>query len=510
MGLFAPRGKSVRRMYTIMILLAILLSVVVVGALGIYTIWGKTNKDVVTIMNLTTESKADELDLILLKTTDAVDTVSAYVGARVATSNKQLDEEVLQRGLEKEIQELFQSSLENMEGAVGYYIRFAEPYNELVEGFAFRRTSDKEDFVTAPEESLSDPSDGISDGDWYSLAKSSGESIWIPIRECSYMEGYIYSYAVPIYFGKDLVGVACVDVDFETLARPVRDISLFGGGYAYLTSDKGQVYYHPLIGYGVLLTEDDDDVPEVDAALADTSTHGKLITYEYHGQEKTMTFQSLINDMRLVVTANVEDVEHETVSLIWRIILSALAIMLVFMILALEMERRTMRQALEKMDSQAHMDGLTGLQNRTSFLEKQNQLNRKIRDGGADFGFVMFDVNDLKKINDVHGHRMGDIYLLSSVEMIRESFPEDQAYRIGGDEFAVLLEGEKSLRRAEDHLQTFDARQKKCRDEKENPWEKPSVACAFVRFDPAVHHASEEVLSEADALMYQKKKNMKD
>ena len=111
--------NTIRKWYTILVLLAILLSVVVIGALGIYTIWGKSNQDVVTIMNLTTESRAVGMDYVLLKIKDPVDTVAAYVGARVATSNQQLDEAVIKGGLKEEIHELFQSSVENMEGVVG-------------------------------------------------------------------------------------------------------------------------------------------------------------------------------------------------------------------------------------------------------------------------------------------------------------------------------------------------------------------------------------------------------
>ena len=69
--------NTIRKWYTILVLLAIVLSVVVIGALGIYTIWGKTNQDVVTIMNLTTESKAAAMDHALLKIKDPVDTVAA-------------------------------------------------------------------------------------------------------------------------------------------------------------------------------------------------------------------------------------------------------------------------------------------------------------------------------------------------------------------------------------------------------------------------------------------------
>ena len=146
--------NTIRKWYTVLVLIAILLSVVVVGALGIYTIWGKTNQDVVTIMNLTTESKAVGLDYVLLKIKDPVDTVAAYTGARVATTNMQLDEEVIKGGLDKELQELFQSSVENLDGIVGYYIRFAKPYDSMVKGFAFRKKLTGADFYPVGENGI--------------------------------------------------------------------------------------------------------------------------------------------------------------------------------------------------------------------------------------------------------------------------------------------------------------------------------------------------------------------
>lgn len=503
--------NTIRKWYTILVILAILLSVVVIGALGIYTIWGKTNQDVVTIMNLTTESRAVGMDYTLLKIKDPVDTVASYVGARVATANNELDEAVIKGRLNEEIHELFQSSVENMEGVVAYYIRFAKPYDSMVKGFAYRKKLTGADFyLVGKGDNLQELSADKGELDWYDQAAGAKKPVWIPIRKCTHMPGYIFSYAVPIYFNNGLVGVACVDVDFDVLAKPVRELSLFGKGYAYLTDDKGKVYYHPLIGYGTLLTEDDEDVPEVDNALGGTSNHGELITYVYKGQKKKMAFKSLINDMRLVVTANEEDVLRETNALIRNIVLSAAGIMFLFIYLALMMEKRTMHPALDQMDSLAHLDGLTGARNRTSFLETQTNLNQKIREGEASFGFVMFDSNHLKKINDRYGHKMGDVYLLNVVEMIRDSFPGCQIYRTGGDEFVVLVEGERSLQKAADCLKSAYSWQERRKAEKQDPWNTPSAAGAFVRFDPQIHHSAEEVLTAADRLMYQKKQQMEE
>ncbi len=500
--------KIIRRQYAALVMLAILLSVSVVGAFGIMTIWRKTNKDVVTIMNVTTEARASELDLVLLKAEDVVDTVSSYVGARVASTNMAEAAEIRKAGLDEEINELFRSEVMHLEGAVGYYVLYSDAYRSLVNGFACRK--DAGGSFSVVDSSEFEKLEKSFRSDWYKDVEEQREAVWIPIRECDYNSGYIFSYAVPIYFNDELVGAACVDVDFEVIAKPIRDISLYGNGYAYLTDDKGTVYYHPLIGYGVQLTEDDDDVPEVDNALGDTSNHGELIRYEYHGQKKVMSFRALINGMRLIITANEEDVEKETVSLINSIAVSAIVIMITFMIIALLFGQWTMHPVLDKMDSMAHIDGLTGAQNRTSFLEVMKELNSRIQEGNADFGLVMFDANELKSINDLYGHENGDIYLMSTFEMLRDCFPGFNIFRIGGDEFVVLAEGGKELKSAEADLELTYKWQEKRREEAREIWEKPSVAGAFAAYDPKEHSTAEEVLQAADKLMYLKKQGMKE
>ena len=222
-----------------------------------------------------------------------------------------------------------------------------------------------------------------------------------------------------------------------------------------------------------------------------------------------MAFQALINGMRLVVTANEEDVMRETLTLTWDIVVAAAIITIVFIGIAMLLEKRTMSPALNRIDNLAHLDGLTGLQNRTSFLEMQNQLDGRIKQGEASFGVVMFDANNLKRINDEYGHKMGDLYILSVVEMIQSCFTGCQAYRIGGDEFVVLVDTEESLREAPEKLEACYLWQARYKEQKKDPWEMPSAAGAFVAFDPKAHHDFAEVLAEADQLMYRKKQEMK-
>lgn len=92
----------------------------------------------------------------------------------------------------------------------------------------------------------------------------------------------------------------------------------------------------------------------------------------------------------------------------------------------------------------AYKDGLTNIGNRTAYIEKINYIENHIASYKT-VGIVIFDVNDLKKINDTFGHITGDELIIDAANLIKQSFTEHcQLYRIGGDEFAVVIEAPNS------------------------------------------------------------------
>jgi len=94
--------------------------------------------------------------------------------------------------------------------------------------------------------------------------------------------------------------------------------------------------------------------------------------------------------------------------------------------------------------SRAYIDGLTGLDNRTAYEEHVSQLDEEIRGGTADFSIAVFDLNSLKEVNDRYGHKRGDEVIHAAALALRDAFPEGKIYRIGGDEFLVILAGSHS------------------------------------------------------------------
>jgi diguanylate cyclase (GGDEF)-like protein len=96
---------------------------------------------------------------------------------------------------------------------------------------------------------------------------------------------------------------------------------------------------------------------------------------------------------------------------------------------------RDHRRALQR----ATRDGLTDLPNQRAFQDELPQAVAAAARYQDSLGLLVLDVDDFKFINDHHGHPHGDEVLRRVAEVLREARPGDRPYRIGGDEFALLL-----------------------------------------------------------------------
>ena len=161
------------------------------------------------------------------------------------------------------------------------------------------------------------------------------------------------------------------------------------------------------------------------------------------------------------------------------------------------------------MDEIAHKDSLTGVKNKTAYTEETARLDEKISAGTAKFCIVMVDVNYLKKINDTYGHERGNEYLINACRLVCSIFGEEHVYRIGGDEFVVVIEGEK-VSLCKYFIEQFKAEMiRKNSNVLLEAWEKTSAAVGRAVYENGVDKSAEEVFKRADELMYANKSAMK-
>jgi diguanylate cyclase (GGDEF)-like protein len=157
----------------------------------------------------------------------------------------------------------------------------------------------------------------------------------------------------------------------------------------------------------------------------------------------------------------------------------------------------------------SHVDALTHVKNRTAYESRLEEIRKRAeRKGALDFGIILFDVNNLKKINDQLGHYAGDEYIKNSCSLICVAFKNSPVYRIGGDEFVVLLEG-KAFEQRDEQLRNFvEEMNDLINDDTLPPEERVSVAYGMSIYKGAPE-TIDDCIKRADETMYETKMKMK-
>jgi len=109
-------------------------------------------------------------------------------------------------------------------------------------------------------------------------------------------------------------------------------------------------------------------------------------------------------------------------------------------VLALEY---SLKSALEKKHHLAMTDSLTGAYNRRYFTRHLGRELKRAQRFGGDVSLLMLDIDHFKRVNDTYGHVVGDVVLRKMSRLISRSLSRttDWCARLGGEEFAVVLEG---------------------------------------------------------------------
>lgn len=158
--------------------------------------------------------------------------------------------------------------------------------------------------------------------------------------------------------------------------------------------------------------------------------------------------------------------------------------------------------------SLAYSDGLTGLGNRTAYLE-QLEAYASGETGISKLGIVFLDVNNLKKVNDNQGHEKGDELITVAARIISDSFGKlGKSYRIGGDEFCVLMTGLGLQDMYERGLLEFQKLVDEANKAKWYTYE-IQIANGFSICDMIERQKIDEAVMAADGAMYANKKMLK-
>jgi diguanylate cyclase (GGDEF)-like protein len=163
------------------------------------------------------------------------------------------------------------------------------------------------------------------------------------------------------------------------------------------------------------------------------------------------TLEAVVKDLTVLATARRVEAEERyrqfesemSFYLILTLVMYAFGLPLVggvfFAIRRIDHDEVLHRAELTRLSEAALTDGLTGLGNHRAFQEELGrEISRAARDG-RHLSLAIIDIDDFKEVNDDHGHVRGDLVLSEFARLMSYLRAHDRAFRIGGDEFAIIL-----------------------------------------------------------------------
>ena len=492
-------------------------------AIGV-VVWYATinilHKDADMIMSLESETEAEKINSMLGDMKQSIQIVSEAAEEELLSVEALLELEY-QQTYTGDMEILFNNVARNTDGMIAYYFRYNPELHLPDGGFFYGMTSQSQELQKLPITDLSGDLTGIR---WWNEPVAAQKAVWISPYYHSNSDFLTVSYVSPIYKDGQLIGVAGMDIQLTLLLDAVSEIKPYENGYAYLITQTGEKLHHHLdFNY----------------------SRGR-------GQEVVVAKAPLDNGMSLAVCAYSHDIQASGFRMLTAMLLVSCGIVGIFIIMSFVVTRKIVHplrrlatltkslgeipslpnksfdtkdevgvlyEALDEANhrlyehmndvrSRAYRDSLTGLRNFRSYKEATEKMKGKVESGNARFGVVVFDLNNLKVVNDQYGHEWGNELLIRISKMIVAVFRRSKVYRVGGDEFIVILEND-DYNDYDKLLASFDAF---CAEESfmiEEDYVPLSVAWGVAIYDSEVDSGYENVFHRADGFMYRHKREMK-
>ena len=205
------------------------------------------------------------------------------------------------------------------------------------------------------------------------------------------------------------------------------------------------------------------------------------------------------------------DVIEDNLHIILIAVAAVLIVIIVLLGRTIYLDRKAKKEEflVRDLNRRVNVDALTSVRNKGAFDDYIRNLQDRL-DGGTsiEFAIGMFDCDNLKHINDSHGHDKGDIYLKKASMLICKVFQHSPVFRVGGDEFAVVLMNE-DFRNRVNLMNQFEDRQKESWDSAENKWQEIRVAFGVAVYDSIKDQNVSDTVRRADKIMYENKRQSK-
>lgn len=541
---------SIRTKTTLLNIIAIAVAIIVTTVISAFSIASLGHQRSEETLSLLCTTGKNNLNYYFKSIEQSTNTVSHLIDADLDA----MEESTFITDFSQHVDDartIFSEASKNTNGVLTYYYRVDPAITDQTGEKGFWYTNlDGKGFV---EHEVTDLTDDQFECIWFYQPKNTGKPIWLPPYVTDNLDVYVLSYNVPVYRGESFVGVVGIEISYVTVGAQIQNIKFLESGFAYIIENEGcSIIYHPSID---ILGMPEDQRPSIPEGFLTNFKKGEHhIQYTFQGVTKHSYWLDLENNMSIVVAVPLAEINLSWQKTLIQIVISAVVIIAAFTVITILYSRKLTKPLkdlsdvaekinagdytakieyknndeigvlttimnklvdhlgayIEDLNQLAYTDSLTEVQSKSAYDIAINEIQAKIAtDDQVEFAIGVFDCDNLKTINDKYGHDKGNIYLKSASHLIGRVFENSKVYRIGGDEFIVILEGEDYKNR-EKLKQTFlDMSNEVCAFVKE-PWEKIKVSVGIAAYDPKIDADAHDVMVHADHLMYENKRQRKE
>ncbi|MBQ9479651.1 MAG: diguanylate cyclase [Selenomonadaceae bacterium] len=372
------------------------------------------------------------------------------------------------------MEQRFDDIARGTDGCITYYLHLAPELGGTKSGFFMAREDARWEGALSkfiPREvtdlALFSPDDDQHVG-WYYIPFKSKCATWIEPYIDPTTNSYVISYVAPIYIDQKFSGVIGIEIDFNFIIHELRRMSIYDYGYVYIMNRNNVVLYHKDQPQGSVF-EPNPEFQEIELYLTNGMWLGIAIPLERINDERNRIMIHLIASIIVVammISVGSIAVASKAIRPLAGMTEAAKRIASGDLHVTISYESgnelgllvRSIREMAAKLEGYVYRDKLTGVWNAAAYMSKrteldaQNQLNPDIK-----YGVVILDANFLKKVNDKYGHEAGNELIRRAAKVICAVFRHSQVFRIGGDEFAAILENQDYEYR-EGLLKLFDVK----------------------------------------------------
>lgn len=545
--------KSIRTKLLILTLSCVMISTAVAVSISILNSSKRLRQDAFTTLELMCTEKKNALEEMLRDVEQGVTAIYEYAIHFMPKEDDLWENYELRNEYIEMVEDVALIVAENTDGAVAVYFRVAP---ELVNGRSIGSFMAKNEEGVFRDKQLTDilayERDDVEHVGWYYIPMDNGGPTWVEPYINKNIDIPMISYVIPVYVDGVAIGVVGIDIDMELLYSSVDEVKVYETGYAFLMNQEGEIINHTDCPHGVIKEEVEGDMARLKEKIHESQSQDAVVAYEWNGEDKYLMSEKLSNGMYFTVCVPKAEIEAPRRDMVKYSIVSMWIVLGVFLLLTIQLTRTMVKplkeltataermaqsdldvevkcntkdevgalaSSIQKMannlkthinqiNNMAYWDSLTGLKSNASYNQMADKLDKEIKSGRAEFSLYIMDMNNLKQMNDTYGHKKGDEMLIDAANIMREVWQEDSIYRIGGDEFAVVLDNSVASQ-YEDHIKIFDKAIERFNQSNDKYDIELQIAIGLAVYNKGRDESFVDVFRRADNQMYEDKHKKK-